>query len=328
MILALCRAVSILLLCIVFVVSGAFIFNIELFDIFYFIDFLPDYVLFLLCVPALIFLGKSKQFLVPLALVAIFFASPFNLSLFNSEVGAATNHENQLSIASYNVAQRVEKERLYNWFVEQDLDILFIQEASRLGQFNVGEYEGIYTNCVQRLCILSRFALEELDSLDRKPLGGWGRFVSLHKVEIEGESVLLANVHFASISNFGYRFTTLKGFESKVSLFKEAKAVEFGLAKALVNKWSTNDAVIIAGDFNITDRNAQYEHYWGELDNLFAVSGNGYGSTRKSRLVSPRIDHLLVTKAFTPIYSEIGDDLGSDHLPILGTIVLEGTESE
>ncbi len=83
MILALCRAVSILLLCIVFVVSGAFIFNIELFDIFYFIDFLPDYVLFLLCVPALIFLGKSKQFLVPLALVAIFFGPNMSRAAVN-----------------------------------------------------------------------------------------------------------------------------------------------------------------------------------------------------------------------------------------------------
>ena len=33
MILALCRAVSILLLCVVFVVSGAFILDVELFDI-------------------------------------------------------------------------------------------------------------------------------------------------------------------------------------------------------------------------------------------------------------------------------------------------------
>ena len=328
MILALCRVVSILLLCIVFVVSGAFILNIELFDIFYFLDFLPDYVLLLLCVPALIFLGKSKRYLVPLALLAIFFASPFNLSFFSKKVTAATEHENQLSIASYNVAQRIEKAELYNWFIEQDLDILFIQEASRLGQFKVGEDDSVYTNCVQRLCILSRFELEELDSLDRKPLGGWGRFVSLHSAKIRGDSVLLANVHFSSISNFGYRFNTLKGFESKVSLFKDTKAVEFGLARALLDKWTDNDAVIIAGDFNITDRNYQYEQYWGDLYNLFAVGGNGYGLTRKNRLLSPRIDHLLVNKAFMPIHSEVGEDMGSDHLPILGVVVLKGVESE
>ena len=120
----------------------------------------------------------------------------------------------------------------------------------------------------------------------------------------------------------------MKGFESKISLFKDAKAVEFGLARALLDKWSDNDAVIIAGDFNITDRNYQYEQYWGDLYNLFAVGGNGYGSTRKNRLVSPRIDHLLVSKAFTPIHSEVGEDMGSDHLPIQGVVVLKGVERE
>ncbi|MCQ8849380.1 endonuclease/exonuclease/phosphatase family protein [Alteromonas stellipolaris] len=328
MILALCRAASLLLLCMVFVVCGAFIFNKELFDIFYFLDFLPDYVLFLLCVPSVFFLGKSKRYLVPLAILAIFLASPFKVSFFSETPSEIAGKNSQIKIASYNVAQRVEKAQLYNWFIEQNLDILFIQEASRLGQFNVGEYDGVYTNCVQRLCILSRFKLQELDSLDRKPLGGWGRFVSLHSAKIKGKSVLLANVHFASISNFGYRFNTLKGFESKVSLFKDAKAVEFGLAQALLDKWSDNDAVIIAGDFNITDRNYQYEQYWGDLYNLFAVGGNGYGSTRKNRLVSPRIDHLLVSNAFTPIHSEVGDDMGSDHLPIQGVVVLKGAESE
>ena len=135
MILALCRAVSFLLLCIVFVVSGAFILNKELFDIFYFLDFLPDYVLCLLCIPALFFIGKPKWYLVPLALAAIFFASSFKVSFFSKDDGTVANHMTQLSIASYNVAQRVEKEALYNWFIKQDLDILFVQEASRLGKF-------------------------------------------------------------------------------------------------------------------------------------------------------------------------------------------------
>ena len=282
----------------------------------------------LLCIPALFFIGKPKWYLVPLALAVIFFASSFKVSFFSKDDGTVANHMTQLSIASYNVAQRVEKEALYNWFIKQDLDILFVQEASRLGKFVQSENSNIYTNCVQRLCILSRFKLEELDSLDRKPLGGWGRFVSLHKIVIEGKSVLLVNVHFASISNFGYRFTTLKGFESKVSLFKEAKAVEFGLARSLVDNWSDSDAVIVAGDFNITDRNFQYNEYWGDLNNVFATTGIGYGSTRKNRLVNPRIDHLLVSKAFVPINSQIGDDMGSDHLPIRGIIALKGAESE
>lgn len=317
MIWLLCKIISAAMLCLGIVLCGLLFFRIELHSYVYFLDFMPDFILIALCIPALIFFQKARFLILASTILLVSLASPFQVN-FNSLTSETEQFDQQkLLLASFNIAQRVSSTEIYNWFEVDNLDILFVQEG-RYGMFNDAANHGLFGECVKRLCILSKYKLTQLDSLERKPLGGWGHFASFHEIIVDNTPILLVNVHFASISNFGYRFNTLGGFESKVSLFKETKAIEFGLVRSLIDTWGENNAIVIGGDFNITDRNPQYAKFWDGFSNKFGESGNGYGTTRKNRFLSPRIDHILLGDDLLSVKTFIGKDMGSDHLPVVG----------
>ena len=298
-------------------------FNAPLLDQFYFIDFIPDYVLLCFFLPALVFIRKRRLYFFLTGFVFFLMASSFQINITHNLVEEDGISDNRFKVASFNVAQRVNAKKLYQFFRQESLDVLFIQEGSYDMLKDSARYN-LYGECVKRLCVLSKYALTQLESLNRRALGGWGQYASLHKINVGGDVILLANVHFASISNFGYRFNTFAGFLSKISLFKDTKAIEFGLVRALIEKWRDDEVVVIAGDFNLTDRNQQFTQYWGSFRNAFKETGFGYGTTRKSWFLSPRIDHILSSKRLSPTATSVGHDMGSDHYPMVSTLQLKG----
>ncbi|MGY0312834.1 endonuclease/exonuclease/phosphatase family protein [Alteromonas macleodii] len=303
--------------CLYFV--GIFIQTTRILPFSYFFEFIPDYFLVLLLLPILCTKFRFKFWLVTFLFLVILNASPFRIS-FN-EVKKNESDPSTINIASFNTAQRIDGKELYRWFLERELDILFVQE-SKDSLFDDSSKIGLFSTCKHRLCVLSRHPIESLESLDRRPLGGWGSFSAAHSVNIRGHRVLIVNTHFSSISNFGYEFSSLKGLFAKIGLFVDQKDVEFALVNAMVDRLEYYGKVIIAGDFNITDRNPQYKKHWGHFVNLFSEVGTGYGVTRKSRLLFPRIDHILLGDAFEPHSVFIDSDMGSDHFPLVGTLEL------
>lgn len=323
MILSALKLASLLIFIIGVILCSILAFQLSVLDQFYFIDFIPDYVVLFLFLPAIILISKKRLYLFLTGCVFFVMASPFQINITHNLVEEDSIIHNRFKVASFNVAQRVNAEKLYQFFEQKKLDVLFVQEGS-YDMFKDASRYNLYGECVKRLCVLSRYALTQLESLNRRALGGWGQYVSLHKINVGGNVVLLANVHFASISNFGYRFNTFAGFLSKISLFKDTKAIEFGLVKALIEKWSSDEAIVIAGDFNLTDRNQQFTKYWGEFGNAFNESGFGYGTTRKSWFLSPRIDHILFNKRLSPVATSVWRDMESDHYPVVSTLQFVG----
>lgn len=317
------KVASLLIFTIGVILCSMLAFQLPVLDQLYFIDFIPDYVILFLFLPAIIFINKKRLYLFLTGCVFFVMSSSFQVNIANnlSEEDGIINH--RFKVASFNVAQRVNAEKLYQFFEQKNLDVLFVQEGS-YDMFKDSAQYNLYGECVKRLCVLSKYALTQLESLNRRALGGWGQYVSLHKINVGGNGVLLANVHFASISNFGYRFNTFAGFLSKISLFKDTKAIEFGLVKALIEKWSDDEAIVIAGDFNLTDRNQQFTKYWGDFRNAFNESGFGYGTTRKSWFLSPRIDHILSSKRLSPVATSVWHDMESDHYPVVSTLQFIG----
>lgn len=285
----------------------------------YFLEFIPDYILVILSTTIIFTKFPSKLWVFFLLLFMIFIVSPIQVNI--AERYKSKLQLNTLNIASFNVAQRVDEYKLYDWFNSRQLDVLFVQEA-RDKQFNASAANNLYSSCKPRLCILSRYPITDYEVIDRRALGGWGLFASLHSIKVGKNEIFLMNTHFASISNFGYEFSSLDGFLSKVRLFRESKAIEFGLVKSTLRNYVHLNPLIVAGDFNITDRNPQYKEYWGEFDNLFLETGLGYGSTRIHSWLTPRIDHLLVSNAFQTNHTWVDSNLGSDHLPIIGSVNL------
>ena len=101
----------------------------------------------------------------------------------------------------------------------------------------------------------------------------------------------------------------------------------------------TEEPLLLLGDFNIT----QMHDVYGELEasglqDTFLVSGNGLGFTMPARMAklaavsdtlgqlsiwpAARIDYVWASAAWQPVSAWIGEDAGSDHLPVLATVSL------
>jgi endonuclease/exonuclease/phosphatase family metal-dependent hydrolase len=91
-----------------------------------------------------------------------------------------------------------------------------------------------------------------------------------------------------------------------------------------------NEEVIVLGDLNLTDQNEGYHLLVREgLLDVFRVAGWGVGSTYPKRTWSGafsipliRIDYIMVTDDLCPIKAWVGEDGGSDHLPVLAVLKL------
>jgi len=77
---------------------------------------------------------------------------------------------------------------------------------------------------------------------------------------------------------------------------------------------------IVAGDFNLPIESAIYRRHWGDLRNAFSRSGVGFGNTKETRLWGIRIDHILTTDHFVTDRVHLGQDVGSDHLPLVAEL--------
>jgi endonuclease/exonuclease/phosphatase family metal-dependent hydrolase len=90
-----------------------------------------------------------------------------------------------------------------------------------------------------------------------------------------------------------------------------------------------NEAVIMLGDLNVTDQNEGYNLLMREgLTDVFRAAGWGFGLSYPKRTWSGslsipliRIDYIMVTEDLCPIVVSVGEDGGSDHLPVLAVLM-------
>jgi vancomycin resistance protein VanJ len=90
-----------------------------------------------------------------------------------------------------------------------------------------------------------------------------------------------------------------------------------------------NERVILLGDLNVTDQNEGYNLLVREgLIDAFRAAGWGLGLTYPKRTWSGslsipliRIDYIMVSEDLCPVKVWVGEDGGSDHLPVLATLM-------
>jgi len=102
---------------------------------------------------------------------------------------------------------------------------------------------------------------------------------------------------------------------------------------------TTDRPLLLLGDLNIT----QMHDVYGELEasglqDTFRIAGDGLGFTMPARMAklaavsdtlgnlmiwpAARIDYIWASPAWQPVSARVGDDAGSDHLPVLATVSL------
>ncbi len=102
---------------------------------------------------------------------------------------------------------------------------------------------------------------------------------------------------------------------------------------------ATKEPLLLLGDLNITQMHDVYgELQASGLQDSFHVAGNGLGFTMPARMAklatvsdmlgelaiwpAARIDYVWASPAWQPVSAWVGDDAGSDHLPVVATLSL------
>jgi vancomycin resistance protein VanJ len=236
----------------------------------------------------------------------------------------------EFKILTYNVANgRAPSERLVAMLRASGAGIVALQELSD-AQAQVIEstlagafpHRAVFPGGFAGKAILSRYPIlhaEQLHLSDVRP-------DLLAVLEIEGRKLTVISAHPPPPrpSLAGMRFD-----ENTISQIKSLAAASHEHAPA-----------ILLGDFNMTDSNAEYAYICSTgLQDAFSASGRGRGHTlprrigpwRRNRWLNGlirwvplvpmfRIDFIWHTAQLESLEAWVGEDAGSDHLPVLARL--------
>jgi endonuclease/exonuclease/phosphatase (EEP) superfamily protein YafD len=102
------------------------------------------------------------------------------------------------------------------------------------------------------------------------------------------------------------------------------RALESERASVWAHTLVAQGPTIVAGDFNLPVESAIYRKFWRPFENAFDARGNGFGYTKvEEPFLHIRIDHILSADRWFSIRNAwVGDDVGSDHRPIIAELSL------
>jgi exonuclease III len=281
--------------------------------------FAPRWWVFLLLLP-IVFTPKSMinhwkgLSLTSLFFVVFYFDFQVPINYFSSN-----STGQQLSVMSVNLGGSAEHPELIKQQIFNNQLVLIAFQETPKNEAKKVVPKGWDLHCIGQMCLASAYKINFINSQSRAILGGWGQLGLLYQVQINERKIYLMNLHLE---------TPRKGFEdfqlSKLNfevVFKNAE--QRYIESSIVSSWLEQKApLIILGDFNMPVESSIYRENFGHYNNAFNKAGFGFGFTKRSRIVSIRIDHILTDENFSIIKAKIGNDVGSDHYPILADIIL------
>jgi vancomycin resistance protein VanJ len=164
--------------------------------------------------------------------------------------------------------------------------------------------------------VLSKYPIESAERFGLPP-----RDLALHAVvRVEGSNVHLIVVHLSPNNFFNHSTTAF------VTLVKARYGHRKKETMQLTQMIRDLDGpVLLLCDCNMTDTSEAYARLDTVLDDSFSEAGWGMGHTLQPPQLSfpvQRIDYIWHTEEFEALYSYIGQDGRSDHLPIVSKLRL------
>lgn len=263
---------------------------------------------------------------------------------------ARTEGQNQvLKILSYNVAvfgysdhKPSKPNRILLYIKSSEADIVCLQEASpwTVNQEQIRSYLGKeypYIKLIRSqsngsyLMMLSRFPIIEGKRIE---INSHANGAAAFTLDILGRKTEVINVHLESfrlnnamgkeyveMASRGDFFTLEDAFKSKLAPTFAAHNLQANIIHEYIRSLG-HDRVIVCGDFNDTPVSYTLGKIGEGLQNAYCEAGNGLGISFRSRFFKVRIDHILLGKAFRPLYTEVDKSArGSDHYPIYSYII-------
>jgi endonuclease/exonuclease/phosphatase (EEP) superfamily protein YafD len=167
--------------------------------------------------------------------------------------------------------------------------------------------------------LFSRYPIESAEPFPLPP-----RNLSLHAiVDLDGQPVHVFVVHL-SANNFG--LFPLDQFAALASDRYASRAAEAAQLETIIAP--IPEPVIMLCDCNLTDTSQAYTQIGSFLTDSFRETGWGFGHT----LIHPpyhfrtqRLDYVWHNTAFAATESIVGQDGGSDHLPVITKLSLSNS---
>lgn len=176
------------------------------------------------------------------------------------------------------------------------------------------------------LCLASRHVVlswEERDPMDFWQEGGAGA-IARATLNTPGGVVRVGLLHLETPRDALDNYADLSTIPMLGNVTRQNMAQrerESQVARAWIFN-GTSLPTIVAGDFNLPIESAIYRRHWSDMRNAFSRSGVGFGSTKRTRLWGIRIDHVLTTDHFATRWARLGQDVGSDHVPVVAELTL------
>jgi vancomycin resistance protein VanJ len=297
-------------------------------------NFAPYYFAPLLALIPLLFIVKARGTavrLLPLLLIGLLLFGPRWLP---KPVVNAAGDTPSIKLVTFNVLVLTEDyERIIAWLRATDADVILLQEVDDaetpvIIESLVDAYPYQVDLIGTTLLALSRYPIREQSLVD---LGAW--FIDRFVLEVEGQALAIYNMHMhLPIRDEPHIwFDTHKGM---VNLF--LKYDEFHrnrLIHRLLELLAQEDLpYIVAGDFNTSDNALIYDDMMAVMRDSFRETNTGLGTTWPAAagddplpgIIPPllRIDYVWHSTNLRALATEIGPDLGSDHLPVVATLGL------
>jgi endonuclease/exonuclease/phosphatase (EEP) superfamily protein YafD len=208
-------------------------------------------------------------------------------------------------------------------------DVVLFQECGDELASATDHIAGWHAHHVRELCMLTRFPISSAEQMDRSALervkqdaaggiGGAG-YVVRYTLAAPRGAIGVVNLHLE---------TPRKGFEGLMSgdvVQLRLNTMLRDLESSLARRWvdGVRAPTIVAGDFNTPVESRIFQEHWGDLADAFSRVGSGFGMTKYNGWIRIRIDHVLADGAWWRVTrATVGDDLGSDHRPLIVDLVL------
>jgi len=283
---------------------------------------------------------RDRALLLPLAMMSLLLAGPI-VELRTGWRGLLTGPDpaTDVRVVTYNVQggsglSTSAAGMAHLW----DADILLFQECGGTLRAEIqaltGSPDGLTDASVlplwfgdtrASLCILSRFSIHQVEEMEREALraaGGSG-LVATYEMDLGGWTVRVTNLHLETPRD-GFELLRSGQVLRSIPTIREKshlRTIELAQARRWVDR-SPDLPRIVAGDFNTPRESRAYRNAWSDWTNTWTRVGRGYGGTRLNGWIRPRIDHILVDRSWLVIDARVGEDLGSDHLPVVATVRL------
>jgi vancomycin resistance protein VanJ len=217
-------------------------------------------------------------------------------------------------------------------------DVVALQECGPDLALAVRAVAGWHHHIANELCFLSRYPIRDSSVMDRTALealrnsaaggiGGSGDVVR-YLIATPSGDVQVTNLHLE---------TPRKGIEGldafDIERLREntrLRDIESDLARRWVDQGVAKRPVpvLVAGDFNTPVESRIFQAHWSEaLQDAFSRVGRGLGMTKYNGWIRVRIDHVLAGPQWYVRRTGIGDDLESDHRPLIVDLVLPARSS-